>query len=168
MIGGICLILALLGFSLLPINYVGVILLILAVGLFIAEIKMQGFGILGIGGIVSLILGFLMLVDSPDPGVSVNPGVIWGVVLPVGGVILLLTRLVIQAMRRPAATGREGMAGESGEAVTDLAPGRPDLRPRRILGGRVRHRRSHPGQDPRGGRPGRRAQTLRETIGKQP
>jgi membrane-bound serine protease (ClpP class) len=122
-IGGICLILALLGFSLLPINYVGVILLILAIGLFIAEIKMQGFGILGIGGIVSLILGFLMLVDSPDPGVSINPGVIWGVVLPVGFVILLLTRLVIKAMRRPAATGREGMVGEQGEAVSDLAPG---------------------------------------------
>ena len=122
-IGGICLILALLGFSLLPINYVGVILIILAIGLFIAEIKMQGFGILGIGGIVSLILGFLMLVNSPDPSVRINPGVIWGVVLPVGVVILLLTRLVIKAMQRPAATGREGMTGERGEAVTDLVPG---------------------------------------------
>jgi membrane-bound serine protease (ClpP class) len=121
-IGGICLVLALLGFSLLPINYVGVILLILAIGLFVAEIKMQGFGILGIGGIICLILGFLMLVKSPDPGVSIDPGIIWGIVLPVGVVLLLLSRLVIRAMRRPTATGREGMVGEPGEAVNDLTP----------------------------------------------
>jgi len=121
-LGGICLILALLGFSMLPVNYVGVILIILAIGFFIAEIKLQGFGVLGIGGIVSLVLGFLMLVDSPDPSFSIAPWVIWGVVLPVGAVLMLFAHLVYQAMRRPSVTGREGMAGQTGTAETDLAP----------------------------------------------
>lgn len=121
-IGGICLILALMGFSMLPINYVGVLLIILAIALFIAEIKVQGFGVLGIGGIISLALGFLILVDSPEPSMRIHPALIWGVVLPVGITLLLLTRLVIRAMRRPSATGKEGMTGERGIAYTDLAP----------------------------------------------
>lgn len=121
-LGGICLILALLGFSMLPVNYIGVILIILAIGFFIAEIKLQGFGVLGIGGIVSLVLGFLMLVDSPDPSFSIAPWVIWGVVLPVGAVLMMFARLVYQAMRRPSLTGQEGMAGQTGLAETELAP----------------------------------------------
>ncbi len=121
-VGGICLLLALLGFSLLPLNYVGVLLIIVAVGLFIAEIKVQGFGVLGIAGIVSLVLGFLMLVDSPDPNFGVAWSVVLGVAVPVGVLLLLLSRLVIRAMRRRSATGQEGMAGVAGRSVTELAP----------------------------------------------
>lgn len=121
-IGGLCLILAMLGFSLLPINYIGVILIMLAIAFFIAEIKLQGFGVLGIGGIISLALGFLLLVDSPDPGVRISTGIIWGVVLPVGLAILLLTRLVIRAMAQRSRTGREGMVGETGTAESELTP----------------------------------------------
>ncbi len=121
-VGGICLLLALLGFSLLPLNYVGVLLIIVAVGLFIAEIKVQGFGVLGIAGIVSLVLGFLMLVDSPDPNFGVAWSVVLGVAVPVGVLLLLLSRLVIRAMRRRSATGQEGMAGVTGRSVTELAP----------------------------------------------
>lgn len=121
-VGGICLLLALLGFSLLPLNYVGVLLIIVAAGLFIAEIKVQGFGVLGIAGIVSLVLGFLMLVDSPDPNFGVAWSVVLGVAVPVGVLLLLLSRLVIRAMRRRSATGQEGMAGVTGRSVTELAP----------------------------------------------
>ncbi|HOT01747.1 MAG TPA: nodulation protein NfeD [Acidobacteriota bacterium] len=121
-VGGICLLLALLGFSLLPLNYVGVLLIIVAVALFIAEIKVQGFGVLGIAGIVSLVLGFLMLVESPDPNFGVAWSVVLGVAVPVGVLLLLLTRLVIGAMRSRSATGQEGMAGIAGRSVTELAP----------------------------------------------
>jgi len=121
-IGGICLILALLGFSMLPINYIGVILIILSIGLFIAEIKVQGFGILGIGGIVCMGFGFLILVDAPDPSWGIPIELILGIVLPVGVVLLLLTRLVIKAMQRPAFTGSEGMKLEEGVAETDISP----------------------------------------------
>jgi len=121
-IGGICLVLALLGFSMLPINYVGVILIVLAIGFFIAEIKIQGFGILGVGGIISLALGFLILVDAPDPSLAIPVELILGVVLPVGVILLLLTRLVIKAMQRPSLTGSEGLRLERGTAATPLAP----------------------------------------------
>lgn len=121
-IGGICLVLALLGFSMLPINYVGVILIVLAIGFFVAEIKVQGFGILGVGGIIALALGFLILVDTPDPSLAIPLELILGVVLPVGVIMLLLTRLVIKAMQRPSRTGSEGLRMDRGTAATDLAP----------------------------------------------
>lgn len=121
-IGGICLILSVLGFSFLPVNYVGVILIIMAIAFFIAEIKVQGFGVLGAGGIVCLVLGFMMLIDSPDPGLSINPGIIWGIVLPVGAIILFLTRLVIKAMQQRPATGPQALAIERGTVITELNP----------------------------------------------
>jgi membrane-bound serine protease (ClpP class) len=121
-IGGICLVLALLGFSMLPINYVGVILIILAIGFFIAEIKVQGFGILGVGGIISLALGFLILVDAPDPSLAIPLELILGVVIPVGVIMLLLTRLVIKAMQRPSLTGSEGLRLDRGTVSTELNP----------------------------------------------
>lgn len=121
-IGGICLVLALMGFSVLPVSTTGVLLVVLALGLFIAEIKVQGFGVIGIGGIVSLVLGMTMLIDTSGGGTGVDPGIIWGVALPVGVVLLFLTRLVIRAMKRPALTGTDGMAGKRGEVRVDLAP----------------------------------------------
>ncbi|MCH8017221.1 MAG: nodulation protein NfeD, partial [Acidobacteria bacterium] len=72
--GGICFILALLGFSLLPINLIGVLLILLAIGLFIAELTVQGFGLFGFGGIVSMTLGLLLLVDAPNPEVRIHLG----------------------------------------------------------------------------------------------
>jgi membrane-bound serine protease (ClpP class) len=71
-IGGICVLLSVLGFSFLPINYVGVLLILLAIGLFIAEVKVGGFGVLGIGGLVAMVIGMLILVDSPDPAVRIT------------------------------------------------------------------------------------------------
>ena len=65
MLGGISLLLALLGFSLLPVNYIGILLILLALGLFVAEVTVQGFGLLGAGGTVAMLLGILFLVDSP-------------------------------------------------------------------------------------------------------
>ena len=60
-IGGICVLLSVLGFSFLPVNYVGVLLILLAIGLFVAEVKVGGFGVLGIGGLVSMVFGMLIL-----------------------------------------------------------------------------------------------------------
>lgn len=71
-IGGICVLLSVLGFSFLPVNYVGVLLILLAIGLFVAEVKVGGFGVLGIGGLVAMIFGMLILVDSPDPAVRIG------------------------------------------------------------------------------------------------
>ncbi|MCX6580970.1 MAG: nodulation protein NfeD [Candidatus Aminicenantes bacterium] len=121
-LGGISLLLAFLAFQILPINYVGLFLIILSIGFFIAEIKIQGFGAFGVGGIVSFVLGSMMLVNSPIP--EMRPAMSMIIMLAVffGAMFMFLTYKVIQAMKMKTATGVEGMTGETGEARTDITP----------------------------------------------
>ena len=119
-LGGISLLLAFLAFQILPINYVGLFLILLSVGFFIAEIKVQGFGMLGVGGIVSFILGSMMLINSPIPEMRPAMSLIIAFALCFGFIFLFLTYKVFQAMKRRLETGREGMIGESGVAKTDI------------------------------------------------
>lgn len=121
-VGGIAVLLSLLGFSFLPINYVGVLLILLAIGLFIAEVKVQGFGILGVGGIVALLIGALILVDAPNPEVGIHLSTAAGVAISFGLIMIFLLRLVIKASRRPVLTGAEGMVGWIGVAESALEP----------------------------------------------
>ena len=119
-LGGISLLLAFLAFQILPINYVGLFLILLSVGFFIAEIKVQGFGMLGIGGIASFILGSLMLINSPIPEMRPAMTLIISFALCFGFVFLFLTFKVFQAMKMKLETGKEGLIGESGVAKTDI------------------------------------------------
>jgi len=119
-LGGISLLLAFLAFQILPINYVGLFLILLSIGFFIAEIKVQGFGVLGVGGIVSFILGSMMLINSPIPEMRPAMSLIISFALCFGFVFLFLTFKVFQAMKRKLETGREGLIGESGVAKTDI------------------------------------------------
>lgn len=117
-VGGISLILAFFALQTLPVNYAGVLLIILAVILFIAEIKVVSHGILTIGGIISLILGSLILYESPDPALRVS----FGVMIPAIAVISLfftaVIALALKAQLRKPLTGREGMIGKTGVTVT--------------------------------------------------
>jgi len=115
-IGGIALLLAFLAFQILPINYTGLFLILLSIGFFIAEIKIQGFGILGFGGILSFVLGSVMLVNSPIPELRPAIATIATATGAFGAVFLFLTYKVIKASRRKAETGSEGMIGENGRA----------------------------------------------------
>jgi membrane-bound serine protease (ClpP class) len=119
-LGGISLLLAFLAFQILPINYVGLGLILLSIGFFIAEIKVQGFGVLGVGGIVSFILGSMMLINSPIPEMRPAMPLIISYALGFGFVFLFLTYKVFQAMKRKLETGREALIGESGVAKTDI------------------------------------------------
>jgi membrane-bound serine protease (ClpP class) len=119
-LGGISLLLAFLAFQILPINYVGLGLIILSIGFFIAEIKVQGFGMLGVGGIISFILGSMMLINSPIPEMRPAMPMIISFALGFGFVFLFLTFKVFQAMKKKLETGREGLIGESGTAKTDI------------------------------------------------
>jgi membrane-bound serine protease (ClpP class) len=119
-LGGISLLLAFLAFQILPINYVGLFLILLSIGFFIAEIKVQGFGMLGVGGIISFILGSMMLINSPIPEMRPAMPMIISFALCFGFVFLFLTFKVFQAMKRKLETGREGLIGESGVAKTDI------------------------------------------------
>jgi membrane-bound serine protease (ClpP class) len=118
--GGICLILALLGFSLLPINFIGVLLILLAVGLFIAELMASGFGFLGVGGIVAMTLGLLVLIDAPNPEVRIQ----WGAALAVAGsfgiIIVFLLRLTLKSIREKVIMGTGSLEGSVGQARTQV------------------------------------------------
>jgi membrane-bound serine protease (ClpP class) len=119
-LGGISLLLAFLAFQILPINYVGLFLILLSIGFFIAEIKVQGFGMLGIGGIISFVLGSVMLISSPIPEMRPAMSLIITFAVCFGFIFLFLAYKVLQAMKRKRETGVEGIVGESGVARTDI------------------------------------------------
>ena len=110
--GAICLVLSLLGFSLLPINYIGVLLLLLGGGLLVAEVLIQGFGFLGIGGSMSITLGLLFLIDSPYPELRIGWGMALAVGIPVAVISLLFLWALVKRFRGRAVTGREGLIGK--------------------------------------------------------
>jgi membrane-bound serine protease (ClpP class) len=115
-IGGISLLLSILGFSFLPINYVGVLLILLAIGLFVAEVKVQGFGVLGLGGVVAMVIGMLILVDTPDPAVRIGLGMALAVALPFAVIFVILLVALLKSLRQRATTGDAGMIGLTGVA----------------------------------------------------
>ena len=119
-IGGICLLLAFLAFQVLPINYIGLLLILLSIGFFIAEVKIQGFGMFGIGGIISFVLGSVMLISSPIPEMRPDMTTIIIFALVFAAVFMILAFKVIKAMRRDTETGKEGLTGEIGVAKTDI------------------------------------------------
>lgn len=119
-VGGISLILAFFALQTLPVNYAGVLLILFGLILFIAEIKVISHGLLTVGGIISLVLGSLLLFESPDPALRVS----WSVMIPTLTVICLffagVIALVLKAQMRKRRTGKDGMVGEEGRAVTDV------------------------------------------------
>jgi membrane-bound serine protease (ClpP class) len=121
-LGGISLLLAVFAFQILPINYVGLGLIILAVILFILEVKVQSFGMLAVGGIAAMIIGSLMLIKAPIAELRPSLRFVLPVVIGVSAIVLFLLALVFKAHRRRSFSGREGMIGETGTARTDLAP----------------------------------------------
>ena len=121
--GGICLLLAFFTFQVLPVNYAGVLLILFGLALLVLEIKVTSYGVLAVGGIVSLLLGSMILMDSPTPELRVSLGLIVPVVLALSTILLFLVRLAMISQRRRSVTGASGMIGERGTALTPIAPG---------------------------------------------
>jgi len=121
-LGAIFLVLALISLSIIPFNIGGLVLMGLAVGLFIAEIKLQTHGGLAIAGIICLLLGSLMLFAPIEPFWHVSRALIYGMVVLFSSVFILLAALGLGALRRPASVGREAVVGAKGVALSDLAP----------------------------------------------
>jgi membrane-bound serine protease (ClpP class) len=119
-IGGICVLLSVLGLSFLPINYVGVLLILLAIGLFIAEVKVGGFGVLGIGGLVSMVIGMLILIDTPDPAVRIGLYAALGLALPFAVIFMILLLALFRSYTQKVSTGDQGMIGLIGVADSDI------------------------------------------------
>ncbi len=121
-IGAICLVLAFMALSVLPVNYAGILLLLLAGVFFIAEIQVVSYGLLTVAGVVSLVLGYVLLFRSADPAIRVSWQVIGGLVGASLLVMGLLFMLVIRTHRSGVTTGTEGLLRETGVARSDLAP----------------------------------------------
>jgi membrane-bound serine protease (ClpP class) len=122
-IGGICLILAFFAFQMLPVNYAGVALILLGVILFIAEVKITSYGMLSVAGVISLLLGSIMLIDSPAEFLRISfVNVILPVVLVTAAFFLFALIMVVRAHRRRPTTGKEGLVGGKGVVKTDLKP----------------------------------------------
>jgi membrane-bound serine protease (ClpP class) len=121
-IGGISLILAFFAFQSLPINWAGVLLILFGVSLLIAEIKIVSHGVLTIGGVVSMVLGSLMLYDAPEVGFRVS----WAVILPTvgatAGLVVWAVSAGVRAMLRRPVTGAESMVGRLAVARGSLGP----------------------------------------------
>jgi membrane-bound serine protease (ClpP class) len=121
-IGGICLILAFFSFQSLPINYAGLLLMALALIFFILEVKIVSHGALTIGGIISMLLGSLMLFESPEPYMRASLSVIIFVVLATAAFFVFAVGMGVRAQRRKTTTGEAGMVGEVGVARSALKP----------------------------------------------
>ena len=121
-LGGICLLLAIFSFQILPINYVGLILILMAIGLFILEIKVQSYGILTIGGIIAMVIGSIMLINTPIPELKPSLNVIIPVAIGISLIFIFLITLAIRAHIKKVHTGKEGLIGEIGKAQTDIDP----------------------------------------------
>lgn len=121
-LGGISLLLAVFAFQILPINYVGLLLILLAGACFILEVKVHSYGLLSVGGIAAMVIGSLMLVKAPIPEMKPSLGLVLPVALSFAAVLIFLVALVVRAHLRRSVSGREGLVGEVGVARTALAP----------------------------------------------
>ena len=121
-VGAICGILAFYSLGQLPVNIAGVLLIVLAFGLFIAEIFTTSFGLLTGGGIVALVLGALILFPLGSPVFSINPWLLATLVIVITGLFTFVISRVIRAHRRQASTGREELIGKTAVVKVALNP----------------------------------------------
>jgi membrane-bound serine protease (ClpP class) len=121
-VGTFCLILFLFATQIIPVNWAGVLLILLAVALFAAEAKVHSYGMFTAGGLAAMMLGAFMLVDSPFEEMRVPLRTLVPAALLMGLGTFALVRLVIQAQRRPPLTGDAALLGQRGIADTDLVP----------------------------------------------
>jgi membrane-bound serine protease (ClpP class) len=119
-IGAICLILALYALQTLPVNYAGVLLILLSMILFLLEVKIQSHGALGLGGVISLLLGSLLLFSRDIPYLQISLWAIAGVIVVTSIFFLIVITKVIQVHKRKPVSGKEGIIGEKGIAKSDI------------------------------------------------
>lgn len=121
-VGALAILLGFTGMAVLPINYVGLILILVALGLFVAEAFVPSFGVLTITGVGCLVLGGMMLVDSPTGVVEVSKTVLIPVAIATGFITFFLMGQIVKSSRAPLQTGSESMVGEQVLAVEDFSP----------------------------------------------
>ena len=116
-IGGICLLLALYALNLLPINYAGAGLVLLGIGLLIAEVHIGSFGVIGIGGVIAFGIGSFMMFHTGVPGFELSLAVVAAATAVTAVLFLLVIGMLLRSRKRPVVTGKEALLGAEGEAL---------------------------------------------------
>src|SRR5438874_2310817 len=122
-VGVVFILLAIFALNLLPTRFAAVVLILASFVLFALEAKFMTHGVLAIGGIVTMVLGALLLVDAPIPEMRVRLGTALAVSIPLGGITATIMSLALKARRNKVVTGAQGLVGEIGVAQTALSPG---------------------------------------------
>ena len=121
-VGGICIILFLYSVQTIPVNIAGMLLIIFSAVLFLLEIKITSYGLLSIGGVISLALGSLMLVDSPLPFLQISWELIVAATISITLFFLFAIGYAFRTFRKKPTTGKEGLVGEEGVTLENLNP----------------------------------------------
>jgi len=119
--GVICLLLGFVSFQILPFNYAGIVLLLIGIGLFVAEVYVTSYGLITLGGLISFALGALLLFDTPESDVRVGFDVVIASTLAFGLFFAYVIFYLIKAQRLQPKLGHEGLIGEQGKAVSDIS-----------------------------------------------
>ncbi|MFW5969924.1 MAG: NfeD family protein [Halofilum sp. (in: g-proteobacteria)] len=119
-VGAICLLLALYAFQVLPVNYAGLLLILLGIILIISEALVPSFGVLGFGGIVSLVVGSIILMDTDVPGFEIAVEVIGSIAMASGVIMLAIVWMAVKAWKTPVVSGAEEIAHATGEAISTV------------------------------------------------
>jgi len=121
-VGAISLILAFFAFQTLPVNYAGILLIILAIVLFILEMKITSYGLLSIAGVISLILGSLMLFEGSSPEISISIKILLPTILLISGFFIVVASLVFKSQVARPRTGASGLLDEIGVVKKEISP----------------------------------------------
>ncbi|MGH8372253.1 MAG: NfeD family protein [Gammaproteobacteria bacterium] len=119
-VGAICLLLALYAFQLLPVNFVGLGLMLLGVILIISEAFVPAYGVLGTGGVISFVIGSVILMHTGVPGYGIAVPVVVGIAIAAAGILAGIVWMALRSHHRPVVSGREEMIGAIGEVVADF------------------------------------------------
>lgn len=121
-LGIVLLLLAFFGLAVLPINYIGLVLIAIAFGMFVAEVFVTSYGALAVGGVVCLVIGGMMLVESPGGFLRVSLWVVVPVAVATAAITTFLVGSIVSAHRKKVVTGSEGLLGTTATAIEDFLP----------------------------------------------
>ena len=121
-VGALCLLLFAIAAQALPLSTIGVLLLVLAIVMFVLELKVASYGMLTVGAVACLLVGSLMLIDGPIPELRVPFYLVLPITLTIAALCVMIVRLVVQAQRTGLGTGVEGLALETGTVTVELTP----------------------------------------------
>ena len=119
-VGAIGILIALYGLQLLPVNYAGLALIVLGIGLMVAEVFVPAFGSLGIGGVIAFVIGSVILIDTDVPGYGIPYALIGGFAAGSLAFLLFVGTVLLKSRRRPIVSGREELVGAQGIVIDDF------------------------------------------------